>query len=163
LLSTGRDIYQFHTRTKTGRSPKLNDAAPKPYIEIHPDDAKELNVSDCDMLEVVSLRGTVQAPARLGGVLRGHLFMPFHYGYWDEPGSDGAQPDGKPRAANELTITSWDPVSKQPHFKYAAVQVTKLSAKSIASSVGNAVHHAADRTSELATATGGSRFAGTVT
>jgi anaerobic selenocysteine-containing dehydrogenase len=151
-LSTGRNIYHFHTRTKTGRSPQLDEAAPEPYIEIHPDDAKELDVSDGDILEVVSPRGTVHAPARLGGVLPGHLFMPFHYGYWDEPGSDGAQPNGEPRAANELTITSWDPVSKQPHFKYAAVQAAKLSAKSIASSARDAVHHAADKTSELATA-----------
>ena len=31
-----------------------------------------------------------------------------------------------PRAANELTRTSWDPVSKQPQFKVAAVRVRKL-------------------------------------
>jgi predicted molibdopterin-dependent oxidoreductase YjgC len=28
LLTTGRTVYQFHTRTKTGRVPQLNDAAP---------------------------------------------------------------------------------------------------------------------------------------
>jgi hypothetical protein len=44
------------------------------------------------------------------------VFVPFHYGYWD----DG---DGRPRAANELTITAWDPVSKQPVFKTGAVRV----------------------------------------
>jgi hypothetical protein len=51
------------------------------------------------------------------------VFVPFHYGYWD---SGGAGPDGQPRAANELTITAWDPVSKQPTFKVAAVRVRKL-------------------------------------
>src|SRR3954470_12831743 len=50
------------------------------------------------------------------------VFMPFHYGYWDEPGST--------RAANELTIYSWDPVSKQPHYKYAAVKLEKISSPS---------------------------------
>jgi len=30
------------------------------------------------------------------------------------------------RAANELTITEWDPVSKQPLFKVGAVRVTKV-------------------------------------
>jgi len=40
--------------------------------------------------------------------------MPFHYGDWDEP--------GRRAAANRLTISGWDPVSKQPHFKYAAVR-----------------------------------------
>jgi hypothetical protein len=43
--------------------------------------------------------------------------MPFHYGYWDDP--------GRPRAANELTLFECDPVSKQPHLKYAAVKPEK--------------------------------------
>jgi hypothetical protein len=47
------------------------------------------------------------------------VFAPFHYGYWDT--SDGEHL----RAANELTITAWDPVSKQPLFKVAAVRVVK--------------------------------------
>ncbi|MDG9702933.1 hypothetical protein [Streptomyces sp. DH37] len=55
------------------------------------------------------------------------MFAPFHYGYWDQPGTDGAAPDGHPRAANELTITEWDPVSKQPLFKVGAVRVTRIS------------------------------------
>jgi hypothetical protein len=42
--------------------------------------------------------------------------MPFHYGYFDAGKGTG-------RAANELTIAEWDPVSKQPYFKYAAVAV----------------------------------------
>jgi hypothetical protein len=32
---------------------------------------------------------------------------------------------GRPRAANELTITAWDPVSKQPTFKSGAVRVRR--------------------------------------
>jgi ferredoxin-nitrate reductase len=55
------------------------------------------------------------------------VFVPFHYGYWDRDcsGPDGADDAG--RAANELTITAWDPVSKQPMFKTAAVSVSKVS------------------------------------
>jgi hypothetical protein len=52
------------------------------------------------------------------------VFVPFHYGYWDR--GDGTGPSGTPRAANELTITAWDPVSKQPAFKVAAVRVRRL-------------------------------------
>ena len=51
---------------------------------------------------------------------RARSSRPFHYGYWDAP--DGAE-ERHPTAANELTITEWDPVSKQPLFKTAAVQV----------------------------------------
>jgi hypothetical protein len=49
------------------------------------------------------------------------LFVPFHYGYWD-----AANPDQHARAANELTITDWDPVSKQPMFKTAAVRARRI-------------------------------------
>jgi hypothetical protein len=35
------------------------------------------------------------------------------------------EPDGAGRAANELTITAWDPVSKQPLFKTAACRVSR--------------------------------------
>jgi hypothetical protein len=62
-------------------------------------------------------------PARVGDVREGTVFAPFHYGYWD---AGGFGPDGKPTAANELTVTEWDPVSKQPTFKNAAVRVEKL-------------------------------------
>jgi hypothetical protein len=52
------------------------------------------------------------------------VFVPFHYGYWDT--ADGVGPgDGPGRAANELTLTAWDPVSKQPLFKVAAVRVRR--------------------------------------
>jgi anaerobic selenocysteine-containing dehydrogenase len=151
-FSTGRLVHHFHTRTKTGRSPELNAAAPDAYIEVHPDDAQKLGVVDGDMLEVSSRRGTVQANVKIGGVLPGHLFMPFHYGYWDEPGSNGSQPDGRPRAANELTITAWDPVSKQPQFKFSAVRAVKVGLLSKMKHISDTARHAADKTKEVATA-----------
>jgi hypothetical protein len=51
------------------------------------------------------------------------LFLPFHYGWWDDP--DALE---RGRAANELTPTDWDPVSKQPIFKTAAAAVARLAA-----------------------------------
>jgi predicted molibdopterin-dependent oxidoreductase YjgC len=45
------------------------------------------------------------------------VFIPFHYG-----GNDSHT------SANELTLTSWDPVSKQPAFKSGAVRLTLLRA-----------------------------------
>lgn len=117
-LTTGRVVYHFHTRTKTGRSKELHAAAPDVYIQMSEEDARALNIEDKEMIEVESRRGKVRGPARLGGIDKGTLFIPFHYGYWDD--------NEKPRAANELTITEWDPVSKQPHYKYAAVKINKL-------------------------------------
>lgn len=126
VLTTGRTIYHFHTRTRTGRAPQLDGAAPEPWVEIGPDDAAELGVGEGDLVRLETPRGSVELRARVCGVRRGVVFVPFHYGYWDRgaagPGGDG----GVPRAANELTITSWDPVSKQPIFKVAAVRVTRV-------------------------------------
>ncbi len=53
----------------------------------------------------------------------GAVFAPFHYGHWDP---DDLAPEIDHRLANELTMTVWDPVSKQPYFKTAACRVTKV-------------------------------------
>jgi len=119
MVTTGRLVYHWHTRTKTGRSKELNDAAPDAFIQMHEDDAARLGIQAGDWVEVESRRGHVTARAKLGDILPGHLFIPFHYGYWDDP--------DRMRAANELTITEWDPVSKQPYFKFAAARAKKVS------------------------------------
>lgn len=118
MLTTGRVVYHFHTRTKTGRSKDLCEAAPDAYVQLSEEDAARYNIVEGDMVEVASRRGIVLVPAKVGGIIPGHVFVPFHYGYWDER--------GRPRAANELTLSEWDPVSKQPHFKYAAVKIKKI-------------------------------------
>jgi anaerobic selenocysteine-containing dehydrogenase len=125
MLTTGRLVHHFHTRTKTGRSRRLQDAAPAVFLQISAADAAAHGIEDGDLVEVESRRGKVRAPARVGDVEAGVVFLPFHYGSWDrEPGRPD-DPD-HPTAANELTITAWDAVSKQPHFKYAAVRVRRV-------------------------------------
>ena len=97
---------------------ELNAAAPEVFLQISAADACELGVTEGDIIEAASRRGKVQGPVRIGDILPGHVFIPFHFGCWD---NQNAQ-----RAANELTITGWDAVSKQPHFKYAAVKLTPV-------------------------------------
>ncbi|MCZ4618312.1 molybdopterin oxidoreductase family protein [Rhodococcus qingshengii] len=121
-LITGRTLYHFHTRTKTGRARQLDDAAPAVWVEISRADARNLGIEEGDLLEVSSPRGLLHAQARVSGIRSGVLFVPFHYGYWDTGGGE------HDRAANELTITDWDPVSKQPIFKTAAAAVTRIRA-----------------------------------
>lgn len=125
-LVTGRTVYHFHTRTKTGRAPELRDAAPDVWVEVAPADAEALGLAEGDLAEVASPRGEVRARVRVGGIRTGVVFLPFHYGYWDTEGGDGPGQHG--RAANELTITEWDPCSKQPLFKTAAVRVRRVAA-----------------------------------
>jgi ferredoxin-nitrate reductase len=118
LLNTGRTVYHFHTRTKTGRARELNAAAPEVWLELSPSDAEELGLTEGEVARVESRRGGIRAPVRIRDIRPGVVFVPFHYGYWDAD-------KGHERAANELTVTTWDPVSKQPIFKTAAVRVGK--------------------------------------
>jgi anaerobic selenocysteine-containing dehydrogenase len=118
FLSTGRVTYHFHTRTKTGRVPALNAAAPEAIVELFAADAAALGIVDGDLVEVRSRRGAARGRARISGIEPGVVFMPFHFGDWDDPGRESA--------ANNLTISGWDAVSKQPFFKYAAVAVARV-------------------------------------
>lgn len=120
-FTTGRTTFQFHTRTKTGRARPLDDAAPDAWVELAPGDAERLHVQEGDWVAVESPRGRIEVRARIGRVAEGTVFAPFHYGHWDPDGSQ----DAEHRAANELTMTVWDPVSKQPTFKTAACRVTR--------------------------------------
>lgn len=124
VLITGRTVYHFHTRTKTGRTPQLQAAAPDVWVELSAEDARRARIADGDDVEICTARGRVVAKARITEMRQGVVFLPFHYGYWDEASSDHA------RAANELTLTDWDPVSKQPLFKTAAAAIRRIPGES---------------------------------
>jgi assimilatory nitrate reductase catalytic subunit len=107
-LTTGRVLAQYQSGAQTRRIGELTELAPDPYLEIHPDVAQRLNVSDGDPVTVTSRRGTVTAPARISGDIRPDtVFMPFH---WE--------------GANRLTNPALDPVSRMPEFKVCAVRVS---------------------------------------
>ncbi|WP_145812013.1 molybdopterin oxidoreductase family protein [Kribbella amoyensis] len=127
LLTTGRTLYHFHTRTKTGRAPQLQNAAPDVWVEMSVDDAARHGFGEGDLLRVSTPRGSVEAKLRISGIRSSTLFLPFHYGYWDTTGGH-APGDEAGRAANELTVTDWDPASKQPLFKTAAARVERIAA-----------------------------------
>ncbi|MEW2812970.1 nitrate reductase [Streptomyces massasporeus] len=123
-LITGRTVYHFHTRTKTARAPELNAAAPEVWAEISPAEASAQGLADGDLVQVTTPRGAVRARLRTTAIRDGMVFLPFHYGYWDTPAGHRPPDDGPGRAANETTVTDWDPVSKQPLFKTGAARVT---------------------------------------
>ncbi len=112
---SGRQVYHWHTRTKTGRSPVLQDAAPELFVALSRADAARLGIADGDAVRVSSRRGTVTGPAKVGDVVpEGVVFVPFHYGELE-----------RDAAANALMPMAWDPASKQPLHKLAAVRVEK--------------------------------------
>ncbi|KAK4122019.1 hypothetical protein N657DRAFT_576760 [Parathielavia appendiculata] len=128
-LSTGRKVHHFHTRTKTGRT-ALQKACPEPEVTVSEKDAASVGVCDGEVVIVRSRRGAVELKCRVGGIAEGHVFMPFHFGYWDST-------DGRARAANELTFTRWDPISKQPYFKSGTVRIEKVPSSPSSSSNNN--------------------------
>lgn len=110
LLTTGRVVAQYQSGAQTRRVPELNEAAPGPFVELHPRLAARLGVADGAPLAVTSRRGRAVAPARITDAIRADtVFMPFHwYG------------EGR---ANTLTNPALDPVSRMPEFKVCAVRV----------------------------------------
>jgi anaerobic selenocysteine-containing dehydrogenase len=126
-LITGRTLFHFHTRTKTGRAPQLQAAAPEVWVEMSVKDAADQDIHEGDVVQLSTARGAIRAQVRISGIRDGVVFVPFHYGYWDISGDEATEHH---RAANELTITDWDPVSKQPIFKMAAARVNRVGAGS---------------------------------
>ena len=119
ILTTGRCAHQWHTMTKTGKSPVLNKMNPGPFLEIHPEDAETLGVREGDPVEVKSRRGRAIYPARVTDKIRpGCCFAPFH---WNDL-------FGENLAINAATSEALDPISKQPEFKFCAVQIVKTAA-----------------------------------
>jgi len=117
LLNTGRLPHQWHTMTKTGKVAKLNKLNPGPFVEIHPDDAARLQISDDDPVEIASRRGRAVLPAVVTDRVRpGDCFAPFH---WNDA-------FGEYLSINAVTNDAVDPVSHQPEFKACAVTLAKI-------------------------------------
>jgi len=109
ILTTGRVLYHYHTRTMTGKVAGLNALSPESFLEINPMTAKELGVNDGSKVRVSSRRGDVTAVAKITRKIKpGVVFMPFHF-------TEGA--------ANMLTNPALDPISKIPEYKVCAVNI----------------------------------------
>jgi len=111
ILTTGRNLFHYHTGTMTRRSPKLEREAPEPYVEINSSDAKRLNIVEDERVSVSSVRGSITLKARVTDrIIQGSIFIPFHYAE---------------AAANRLTNAALDPISNIPELKVCAAKVAK--------------------------------------
>ncbi len=112
ILTTGRILYHFHTKTMTGKTEGLNTLFPGSFVEINPDAARKLSIVDGDKVKISTRRGAVAAVAKVTDKLKeAVIFMPFHF-------ADGA--------ANVLTNPVLDPIAKIPEFKSCAAKVEKV-------------------------------------
>jgi ferredoxin-nitrate reductase len=115
ILTTGRIRDQWHTRSKTGKVNKLNQHVKESFLEINPVDAAERKVKEGDLVEVINDRGNVRVKAKLtDDIKQGVCFLPMHW---------GKILNSDLNRANNLTNNLVDPQSKEPDFKFAAVQV----------------------------------------
>ncbi|HWP24604.1 MAG TPA: molybdopterin oxidoreductase family protein, partial [Candidatus Binatia bacterium] len=117
LLTTGRVKHHWHTMTRTGKNAALRRSAPEPVLEISRADARRYGIRDADFVEVISRRGKVMAQSRVTDeIAAGTCFLPFHWG----------RDQGFFKAANNLTLSARDPLSRQPELKACAVRVRKV-------------------------------------
>jgi assimilatory nitrate reductase catalytic subunit len=111
-LTTGRVLLHYQSGAQTRRVPELADAEPEPFVEIHPQMARNFGVLQGEVVRLRTRRGTALLRARLSPATRlDTLFVPFHW--------------GGTASANLLTNDAVDPTSKIPEFKVCAVRIEK--------------------------------------
>lgn len=113
LLTNGRNLYHYHTRTMTGKVDGLNEKSPDSYIEIHPQTMRKLNITNNEIIKVISRRGEILTRVTPNeGILEELFFMPFHF-------AEGA--------CNVLTgADRIDEKCGIPELKVTAVRIEKL-------------------------------------
>lgn len=112
ILTTGRILYHYHTRSMTGRIDGLNEIAGESFVEVSPWTAKKLDVVDGEMVKVASKRGEIKVKIKITTIVNDSVvFIPFHF-------AEGA--------ANRLTNAALDPVTDIPEYKVCAVKLTKI-------------------------------------
>jgi assimilatory nitrate reductase catalytic subunit len=112
MLTTGRVVSHFLSGTQTRRIGPLIDHCPAPKIELHPQLAERLGLSDGDWATAESRRGACTLQVQVVRTIRPDtIFIPYHWA--------GA------KSANQLTIAAQDPISKIPEFKACAARLRK--------------------------------------
>jgi nitrate reductase NapA len=129
-LGLGVVYEHFHT-AKSLRSPTTRRLVPEMYVEMDPDDAKELGIKDGEKVRLVTRRGHMEAFAQVGthslvkparnSVPRGYFFSP-----WNLSVADSAVPEKNKWLANAVTNRAYDPVSGQADFKKSACRIEKV-------------------------------------
>jgi assimilatory nitrate reductase catalytic subunit len=115
-LNTGRVRDQWHTMTRTGRSPRLGQHVGEPFAEIHPADGEARGIGPADLVEVASPHGRALVRALITDrVLPGTIFVPMHWsGEFAARARVGALAPGRT-----------DPHSGQPALKAGRAEVRR--------------------------------------
>jgi len=108
LLNTGRVRDQWHTMTRTGKSPLLGAHIGEPFVAVHPRDAERAAVADGALARVATLHGSAVLRAIVTESQRpGEIFAPIH---WSGETASHAR-------VGALAQPACDPFSGQPELK----------------------------------------------
>jgi assimilatory nitrate reductase catalytic subunit len=79
-------------------------------VQVNPNDTGRLGITSGDRVRLVSRRGHVDdVVVRVTAIVRpGEVFAPFHWDEW---------------SVNRLTVDEFDPISREPNYKQAAVRI----------------------------------------
>ncbi|MFN4281330.1 MAG: molybdopterin-dependent oxidoreductase [Alphaproteobacteria bacterium] len=114
ILNTGRIRDQWHTMTRTAKTPRLMSHLAEPFVEIHSADAKAYGVAPAAIVEIESARGMMLARALITErQRRGALFAPIHW-------TDRYAARGR---VDALMLANVDAISGQPELKFTPVAI----------------------------------------
>ncbi len=115
VLNTGRIRDQWHTMTRTGRSARLMQHAPEPFVDVHAQDALLAGVRAGELVRVTTRWGSMVARLRCSGEMgRGTAFAPMH---WTSEYAGDAR-------VGPLVNPAVDPISGEPEFKHTPARIT---------------------------------------
>ena len=113
VLTTGRRRSTYHTGTQTGRASGFDLLVPSEMVEINPEDADQLELSDGQLVTVSSRRGSVEVPVKITDMSpHGTIFMSFAFPELTQ--------------TNRLTSDAYDFITETPEFKACAVRIDPI-------------------------------------
>jgi len=116
-LNTGRLRDQWHGMSRTGTVARLFNHVSEPLLSMHTRDMERRGLKSGDIARITSRRGELTVRVEASDDVRAaQIFMPMHWGSQTMQGA----------GVNALTTPVYDPASKQPELKHAAVEVKKL-------------------------------------
>jgi assimilatory nitrate reductase catalytic subunit len=121
ILNTGRIRDQWHTMTRTAKTPRLMRHIGEPFVELCKEDAQKFEIKDAAIVELKSEQGTALLRARITDAQTpGTIFSPLH---WTDQFASSARIDA-------LVAKNVDPFSGQPESKFTPCSIKSLNPSS---------------------------------
>lgn len=113
-LLTGRLRDQWHGMSRTGRAARLAGHEPTPRLLLNGDDLRRRGLAVGELARIKSRRGEIVLPVADSADMKpGQAFLAMHWG-----GRSLSH-----AGSNQLMLSAFDPLSKQPELKHAAVSI----------------------------------------